>query len=68
MFGGRVRQEAIQDAGPVEPAVTENRRETVEGLSRTPAHPMIPAVMISGMMLGTKEQTSIRTDRNRKSN
>ena len=40
---------------------------TVEGLSRTPAQPMIPAVMISGMTLGASEHNRIRNDRNRNS-
>jgi hypothetical protein len=34
MLGGRVFDEAIDDAGPVDPATTENRRDTVEGLNR----------------------------------
>jgi hypothetical protein len=27
-------QDPVQDAGPVNPAATENRRDTVEGLNR----------------------------------
>jgi hypothetical protein len=32
---------------------------TVEGLNLTPAHPMIPAVMIKGITFGTSEQMTI---------
>jgi hypothetical protein len=30
VLGGRVLHQAVDDAGPVEPRYTENRRETVE--------------------------------------
>ena len=35
VLDGRMRRRnAVQDAGPVDPAVTENRRDTVEDLNR----------------------------------
>src|SRR3984957_10538082 len=37
---------------------------TVDGLSLTPAQPMIPAVTINGMIFGISEQRRILTDRN----
>ncbi len=35
---------------------------TVDGFSRIPTQPIIPAVTINGMTLGIKEQKRIRTD------
>ena len=46
------------------PSATENT-STVDGLIRTPAHPITPAVIICGMILVISEQIRIRNDLNR---
>ena len=38
---------------------------TVDGLSGTPAQPIMPAVIISGTRLGTREQINILADLNK---
>ncbi len=41
------------------------KMSTVEGLSRTPAQPITPAVITSGIMFGISEQISILKDLNK---
>ena len=41
------------------------KTNTVEGFNGTPAHPMIPAVITSGIRLGSREQIRIRKLRNK---
>lgn len=38
------------------------KTNTVLGFKGTPAHPITPAVITSGIKLGNKEHTSIRND------
>ena len=39
--------------------------KTVEGFKAIPAQPITPAVITSGITLGIKEQTNMRTDLNK---
>ena len=41
------------------------KTKTVEGLRRIPTHPITPAVITKGMILGIREQSKILKDRKR---